>query len=443
MALRPHLRHRRLALELHRRVPLRQPHLIVPRRKLRLRGRLRELAVHTLHPVQPHAAPRVTVHVQLVIKACLSTPVQFAVQKIRHSPVREHIREAHSVLRQVALHAIHAIQRFARKLRQHIIAAVMLRNVLHEQRRPPIVRKRVARLVRPEVQLRLRPLQEYINEARLVARNLGRHLRHALVHPHILAQVLIPVDRMLKLVRQHAEVLPAAGAQPVAIHHDHLTLVAVGMSRARVRVARREVASRSHKRRMQHRQARVAVNARLPNIADGCHNRRANFALEHIRRLLEFLRRKLRLLIRVPVCVLAHRKQLRIHLVHPPLDEVGHEEPLAMPNIAAVQIRRQRACQRRTPRLSPAEAQRQRKQVAHRRLILHWNGNGRQFRRGRCGRRRRGRQLGHGSRGRFACTDGGRRWRGHRVSHIHLPRLHNTRLLPLTRNAQQRSDHNR
>ena len=50
---------------------------------------------------------------------------------------------------------------------------------------------------------------------------------------------------------------------------------------------------------------------------------------------------------------------------------------------------------------------------------------------------------GIGSRGRFACTDGGRRWRGHRVSHIHLPRLHNTRLLPLTRNAQQRSDHNR
>ena len=318
----------------------------------------------------------------------------------------------------------------------------MLRQVLHEQRRAPIVRKCVAWLVRPEVQLRLRPLQEYVHEARLVPRDLRSHLRHALVHPHILALVEVPVDRMLKLMRQHAEVFLAARSQPVAVHHDHLALVAVRMSRTRVRVARREVACRSHKRRMQHRQARVAVNARLPYIADGCHNRRANFALEHICRPLKLLRGQFRLLVGVPVCVLAHGKQLRIHLVHAPLDEVGHEEPLAMSHIAALRIRRQRARQRRAPRLSPAEPQRQSKQVAHRRLILHRNGNGRQLRRGCCGRRRRWRQHRHGSRGRFACTDGGGRRRGHDGSCLGLWHFRSDRLLLLTCGEHKRGDHN-
>ena len=260
------------------------------------------------HPAQPHAAPRVAVGVQPVIKVCISAPVQLAVQEVRHSPVREHVREADIVLRQVAGHAVHAVERFARKFRKPLIAAVMLAQVLDEQRRAAVVWYRVARLVRPVVKLHLRVLDKDVHEARLVPRNLGRHLGHALVHPHVLADVQVPVDGMLELVRQHAEVLPAAGAQPIAVHDYHLALVAVRVRGAGVRVAGREVARGSDERRVQHGEARVAVNARFPYVADGVHDWRADIRLEDFRSAFKLLRGQFRLFVGIPVCVPAHRK---------------------------------------------------------------------------------------------------------------------------------------
>ena len=342
-AFRPHLRRHILAIELHQRIPLLQAHHIVPRRKLRLRSRYLKLAAHMAHPAQSHTPPRISICVQAVVIACIGKFFQSAVQKIRHHPILKHISKGLAEPGQETLHAVHAVQRLARKLRQTVNAAVMLQQILHEQGRAAIVRNRVARLIWPEVQLRFRMPQKYVHEARIVTCKLRRHFRHPFVHPHILAQVQVPVHRMLELMRQHAEILSAARSQPVAVHHNHLALVAARMSRAGIRIARREVAGRRDERRMQHRQARIAVNARLPYIADGIHYHRANLPLEYFRRPLKLLRREFRILIRVPVSVIAHRKQPRLYRIDAPLDEVRHEELLPMSHIAAVRVRRQRA----------------------------------------------------------------------------------------------------
>ena len=114
-----------------------------------------------------------------------------------------------------------------------------------------------------------------------------------------------------------------------------------------------------------------------------------------------------------------------------------------MSHVAAVRVRRQRARQWSAIGVCPAEALGEREQVAHRRLVLHLNGIGRKLGGWRCGRCGRGRQHGHGSRGRLACTASGGRRRGHDGSRIRLTLLANNGLLPLTRKAQQRGDHNR
>ena len=151
------------------------------------------------------------------------------------------------------------------------------------------------------------------------------------------------MDGVLELVSQHAEVLPAAGPQPVAVHDNHFALVAVRVRGAGVGIAGGEVARGGYDGSVQHGEARVSVDAGLPDVADDIDYRRSNLPLEDICRLFEFLRGQVGLHIGVPVGVLADGEQLRLHRIGAPLYEVGNEEGLAMPRFAAAGAGRQRA----------------------------------------------------------------------------------------------------
>ena len=138
--------------------------------------------------------------------------------------------------------------------------------------------------------------------------------------------VQVPVDRVLELVGQDAEIGSTAGTQPSGVNVYHLPLVAVGVHPARVPVLGAEVAVDPVQWRVQDREARVVVHAGHRDVAEGARHRGVNPVLEYVRRRAQSVQIQTRLVVHVPVGVLAHQHEGRPDDVDLPFDQVGHPE---------------------------------------------------------------------------------------------------------------------
>ncbi len=146
-------------------------------------------------------------------------------------------------------------------------------------------------IFRPRIELHVRRLQEVRRKvARAVARNHRRQFRQALVEPRVFVGVHVPMDHVLKLVRQYALVVRRANGplHRVQVDEEHLVLVGprdrFGRVFALAAIIRRDPATQVA--RVQDVQVRIAVDAGEPLGAKHLDHLRADRLLERVRRAL-------------------------------------------------------------------------------------------------------------------------------------------------------------
>ena len=124
-----------------------------------------------------------------------------------------------------------------------------------------------------------------------IARDHRRQLGRALVQPRFLVLVNIPVDHVLKLVRQHALVVRRANrpAHRVEVDEEHLGLVRGRHSFGRILAGAGVVSGDPvpHVARVQDDEVRIAVDAGGPFFPEDLVHARTDGFLKHVGRALD------------------------------------------------------------------------------------------------------------------------------------------------------------
>ena len=137
---------------------------------------------------------------------------------------------------------------------------------------------------------------------------------------------MVEVDRVLKLVGYDGHVKVGTRRKRFDVHVDDLSLVAVRMDVGGERVGGPEVSGRAVELRVEHYEARVAVDARVPDVPECPDHCGPNTTLEDLGGLLQALLVEIHVVLYEPVGVVAHYVESGGDAVGGAVVEVGYPE---------------------------------------------------------------------------------------------------------------------
>ena len=194
------------------------------------------------------------------------------VQEVGDHPVGEHVVEGDAgvVLGQRLVEPVDAVGVGGHRVLRQLVAEA-LQEVRHEQVGVAIVLGAAVGVVTPGVQLRVgQGAEGVVSAAAVVAVQLRSQLAHSLVDPTGLVLVLVPVDHVLELMRQHAVVEVGVGLGVVDVDVEHLPLVGEGLRLVADLIGATEIAGNAVAKLLgvQDVQPRVVVHAGTPFAAE-------------------------------------------------------------------------------------------------------------------------------------------------------------------------------
>ena len=298
VAPRTDLAHHRIALKADQGVALSEPQVYVASGKLGKPALNLAVDEHQLHV--PHTDPSVGVAEGAFV----------LIEVVGQHPVFEDLLEGLPVPGHVGLHPVDAVRLLSHQVFQALVTAVVTGQIAQEERGGAVMGP-AAPESRPVVQLRAGVGQERPHKRGWISRQLRGDLRHPFVHPRVLTGVQVPMDRMLKLVRQHRKVEPRPRVKPSAVQVYHLSLVAEGVDLAGKLVPGAVVAVDRPQRCVQDGEAGIVVHPGIPDIADVPDHGGVYLVVEDLRGNPQVIDGKIKCVVDVPVGVLADDPESR------------------------------------------------------------------------------------------------------------------------------------